>query len=196
MGKIKYLDRIEEFIYRTKVFTVKDVKRFLVSNHANPDYAYTILHILKKRGKIHRIIKGYYSKYDDPMVITYCIKPSYIGLENALSLHGLWEQETNVILITPRRLRGGVREVVGTNVVVHHISKKHFFGYEYIDYYDLKIPVSDTEKTFIDWIYYYDWIDDDLLRVFSKKMNKKKVKEYLKSYDKKFARKVLGLLHR
>ena len=111
------------------------------------------------------------------MVITYCIKPSYIGLENALSLHGLWEQETNVILITPRRLRFGVREVLGANVVIHHISKEHFFGYEYMDYYDLKIPVSDTEKTFIDWIYYYDEIDKDLLELFDKKINRK----YLKS---------------
>ena len=196
MGKIKHLDRIEEFIDKTKAFSVKDIKRFLISNRANPNYAYTILHILKKKGKIYRIVKGYYSKYDDPMVITYCIKPSYIGLENALSLHGLWEQETNVILITPRRLRFGIRKVLGANVVIHHISKEHFFGYEYMDYYDLKIPVSDTEKTFIDWIYYYDEIDKDLLELFDKKINRKRLKEYLKNYDNRFAKKVQDILSR
>jgi len=194
MGKIKYLNEVKTFILKGKAFNVKDIKRFLISKHANPDYAYSIIHNMMKKGHIHRITKGYYSRFDDPMIITYCIKPSYIGLENALSIHGLWEQESNVVLITPRRIRFGIRKIFNTNVIIHHINKKYFFGYDYIDYYDLKIPVSDTEKTFIDWIYYHNKMNIKLLNDFIDKIDRKKLNKYLKNYDKKFAEKVQSVL--
>ncbi len=194
MGKIKYLKDVENFINSNKVFNVKDVKRILLSRKANPNYAYFLLSNLVKKGKIYRVTQGYYSKYEDPMVFSYCIKPSYIGLETALSLHGLWEQETNVVLITPRRVRTGARKILNTNIIIHSIDKNKFFGYDYIDYYEFKIPVSDIEKTFIDWIFYNKYLDENLLNNFKKKIKIKKLKEYLKNYDKRFVKKVLGIL--
>ena len=194
MGKVKYLNEIEKFINKCIVFEAKDIKRFLISKKANPSYAYTILHNMAKKKKINRIVKGYYSKHDDPFLAAYCIKPSYIGLESALSLHGLWEQETNVVLITPRRVRSGLRKVLNANVVVHYSDKKFFFGYEYTDYYDLKLPVSDLEKTFIDLAFYNKFLDKNLLKAFRKKIDYKKLKQYLNSYDKRFANRALALL--
>ncbi|MBD3248775.1 hypothetical protein GF336_01905 [Candidatus Woesearchaeota archaeon] len=194
MGKIKYTREIEEFIDKNKIFSVKDIKMLLASKNANTDYAYLLLHNLVKKGKLNRITKGYYSRYDDPMLIAYCIKPSYIGLENALSLHGLWEQETNVVLITPRKVRQNIRKVLGTNAVIHNIPGEYFFGYNYIDYYDLKIPVSDIEKTFIDLIFYKKYMDKELTRTFKKKIDSKRLKRYLKPYNKKIKDKVRDII--
>ena len=191
MGKIKYLKEIKEFINKTTIFKIRDIKNILLAKKANQKYAYLILTNLLKKGKINKITKGCYSKHTDPMIITYCIKPSYIGLETALSLHNLWEQETNTVLLTPRRLRYGLRTVLDTNIIIHHINKKYFFGYDYIDYYDLKIPVSDIEKTFIDWIVYKKPLNKELLKNFQKKKNKKKLKKNLKKNNKKTAKKVL-----
>jgi predicted transcriptional regulator of viral defense system len=190
MGKIKYLREIEEFISKSKVFTVKDIKRLILLKKANPDYAYLMLHNMAKRGNINRVINGYYSKYDDPMLITYCIKPSYIGLESALSIHGLWEQETNAVLLTPLRVRSGIRQVLGANIVVHSLNKKYFFGFDYVDYYEFKIPLSDIEKTFIDMIFYGHYMGDDLLKVFKKKLDRNKLEGYLKHYGNRFVNKV------
>jgi len=194
MGKIKYLTDIENFIDKNKVFCIKDIQRFLMSKKANPKYAYLLLHNMAKKRKINRVIKGYYTKYDDPMLIAYCIKPSYVGLESALSLYGMWEQESNVVLVTPRRVRYGVRNVFKTNVVIRPIAKEYFFGYDYVDYYDLKIPVSDIEKTFIDLVFYKSYIDKNLLRIFKRKMNTEKLKEYLKHYNKRFIDRVERIL--
>ena len=195
MGKIKYLKEINEFIDNNIVFNIRDVEAILISRKANPNYARLLLHNLEKKSEIKRIIKGFYTKYDDPTLITFCIKPSYIGLEAALSFHGIWEQETNVVLLTPRRVRTGIRSIFNTNIVIHSINKKHFFGFNYVDYYDFKIPISDIEKTFIDWMYYNKPLTKDILNNFKKKIKKKKLISYLKNYDKKFANKVLSTLN-
>jgi len=190
MGKIKHLKKIEEFIEKSAVFNIRDIKKLV----PNPDYANLLLHNMVKKGKINRLLKGYYSKFDDPHLIAYCIKPSYIGLESALSLHNLWEQETNVVLLTIRRVRSGIRKVQDANVVVKQINPNHFFGFEHINYYDFRINVSDIEKTLIDLVFYKKYIDQDLITEFRKKVNLKKLKGYLKNYDNEFADKVKNLL--
>ncbi|RLE45672.1 hypothetical protein DRJ22_03855 [Candidatus Woesearchaeota archaeon] len=185
MGKIKYLKEIKAFINKTIVFSISDIKKILQEKKANPSYANLLITNLIKKNEIKRVTRGYYSKYSDPTVLAYCIKPSYIGLETALSIHDLWTQETNVVLLTPKRIRYGLRKILDSNVVVHHLSKKFFFGYEYIDYYDLKIPVSNIEKTFIDWIMYRKPLTKELEENFKKRINKKKLRAYLKKYNKK-----------
>ena len=39
-------------------------------------------------------------------------------------------------------------------VFVHHIPARYFLGFDIISYGELKIPVSDPEKTPIDLFYY------------------------------------------
>ncbi|EQD66731.1 transcriptional regulator, partial [mine drainage metagenome] len=78
--------------------------------------------------------------------------PFYYGLEDALSLRGFWEQETNPVIITPRKVRNGVRQFDSRNYVVRRIDRKMFFGYTFVNYEEFYIPVSDTEKTLIDLI--------------------------------------------
>ena len=56
------------------------------------------------------------------------------------------------------------------------------FGIEYKSINNYYFPYSDIEKTFIDMIYYKQHIDKETLKEFKKRINKKKLKSYLKKY--------------
>jgi predicted transcriptional regulator of viral defense system len=189
MGQMKMTDKIKEYARRTQVFDTKSVIRLV----GNENYAYLLLNHLVKRGEIKRLTKGYYTIHDDPSLIVYCLKPAYLGLQDAMSLHDLWNQETVPVVLTTRRIRPGVRKVMGNNVIIRRISAKHFFGYDHFRKGELMLPVSDIEKTFIDMAY-FGYTERERLRGFTGRMDIKKLMGYLKKYDKKFASKVIGLI--
>ncbi|MEM3404117.1 MAG: hypothetical protein QXJ17_06260 [Nitrososphaeria archaeon] len=186
MGKIIHIDKIRAYIKDTIVFRSKDIEVLT----KNGEYSHLILHKLAKKGEIKRVVKGWYSRYDDPIVTVFCFKPSYIGLQEALSLQGLWEQETNVTIITPLRVRTGIRNVLESNIVLHSIDKRYFFGYEYLKYGDFFIPVSDIEKTLIDLIYFNEIPDKEIIRELRKKIDKKKLQKYLIKYSQKARKRI------
>src|SRR3989338_1780177 len=130
MGKMKYLSDVKQFFKKTPVVSTRDI-RLIIKNNS---YAYLLVHNLIKTGEIRRIKKGFYTLYDDPMVSVFCFKPAYIGLQNALSIHNIWEQETNVVIITARKVRTEIKEILGNNIVVHRIKPKLLFGYDLIKY--------------------------------------------------------------
>lgn len=189
MGKIIHINKIREFIKSVPVFRVRDIE-LLVGNR---NYTHLILHKLTKKGEIKRVAKGWYSLYDDPIVSVFCFKPAYIGLQEALSLHNLWEQETNVVIITTKKVRVGIRELLGNNVILRTIEPKYFFGFDLIKYESLFVPVSDIEKTLIDFVYFKESLARETLREIIKRMNKQKLIEYLKKYPSKFKQKVRKL---
>jgi predicted transcriptional regulator of viral defense system len=158
------------------------------------NYTYLLLHNLLKRGEIKRVTKGWYSQHDDPIVSVFCFKPAYIGLQEALSFHGLWEQETAVVLVTTQKARVGVRKVLESNVILRRINRKYFFGFDYLKYGDFFVPISDVEKTLIDLIYFNEIPGKDVLREIKKRMDKKKLEEYLESYPIQFKAKVHRLI--
>jgi predicted transcriptional regulator of viral defense system len=189
MGKIIHINKIREFIKSVPVFRVRDIE-LLVGNR---NYAHLILHKLTKKGEIKRVVKGWYSLHDDPIVSVFCFKPAYVGLQEALSLHNLWEQETNVVVITTKKVRGGIREILGNNVILRTIEPKYFFGFDLIKYENFFVPVSDIEKTLIDFVYFKESLARETLREIIKRMNKQKLIEYLKKYPSKFKQKVRKL---
>lgn len=191
MGRIVYLNKLREFLKKTPVFRAKDVELVV----KNRNYSYLALHNLVKRGEIRRVTKGWYSIYDDPIVSVFCFKPAYIGLQEALSLHKLWEQETNVIIVTARKVRTGIREFLGNNVILHKIDQKYFFGFDYVKYGDLFIPVSDMEKTLIDLIYFNEIPGEDIIKEIKRKIEKEKLKKYLKKYTPEFRKRFVGLVN-
>ena len=182
MGKIKYIKDIRVFFKKNKVVDINSLKKII-----QKDYIYLMLNNMIKKKEIKRITKGYYTLYEDPILIVFCFKPAYIGLEHALSMHNLWEQETNPVIITTNKIRPGIRKVFENNVILRRISSKYFFGIDYIKEGDLYLPVSDIEKTFIDMIYFRKKIDKELLKRFRKKIDKKKLKFYLSKYPKRIS---------
>jgi predicted transcriptional regulator of viral defense system len=190
MGKIKYSDKIQEFIQKTPALRARDVEIII----KNKRYAHIFLHNLRKKGGIKRITKGWYSMSDDPVVSVFCFKPSYIGLQDALSIHNLWEQETNTVIVTTRKVRVGARKIMDNNVILHRIAGKYFFGFDYMKYDNFFIPVSDVEKTLIDLVYFNEIPDKKVLQEIRKKMDGTRLKKYLSRYPPKFKGKIAKLV--
>jgi predicted transcriptional regulator of viral defense system len=186
---MKYMEKVREYLKNTSVANINSIALLV----GNKNYTYVLLNNLLKKGYINRIEKGYYTMHEDPSLIVYCLKPAYLGLQDAVSFHGLWEQETCPIVITTRKVRTGVRKVFGHNVVIRRILPKYFFGYDYYKYGDFVFPVSDVEKTFIDLVYFRE-IKSELAKEFKKKINFKNLTLYLKKYPDSFRCKVLSRL--
>jgi predicted transcriptional regulator of viral defense system len=185
----KYIDRVREYLRRTPVANMSSISALLPSRN----YAHTVVSYLLRRGEMRKITKGYYTVHEDPSLLVYCMRPAYLGLQDAMSFHDLWEQETNPIIITARKVRTGVREVLGQNVWVRRISPEYFFGYEHLPSGEFLLPVSDVEKTLIDMVYFGE-LRADMVEGFRGRIDRKRLETYLKRYEKKFRERVLSTL--
>jgi predicted transcriptional regulator of viral defense system len=192
MGKIKYIKKIRKFFRDNPVVGISSLKKFL--GQRRNDYVYLIVNGLLKKREIKRITKGYYTIYEDPSLAVFCFKPAYLGLQDALSAHNLWEQETNPIIITSKKTRRGVRKVFAHNLILRNINSRYFFGFEYKKQGDFYFPYSDTEKTLIDMIYFRQPLDEETRKNIIKKFDRKKLNIYLKKYPSKFRNKVLSFV--
>ncbi|MBI2666627.1 hypothetical protein HYX13_03375 [Candidatus Woesearchaeota archaeon] len=180
MGKIKYLTKVRDFLQKTPVAHISSLKKIVGRNST---YISLLLNSLVKRKEVYRLTKGWYAVRDDPSLAVFCFKPAYLGLQEALSIHGLWEQETNAIVLTTKTVREGKRMVFGAPVFLQRIPKELFFGVIYVSSGEYYLPVSDVEKTLIDMVYFAQPIDKELLKEFKKRVDKKKLNEYLKMVD-------------
>lgn len=192
MGQVKHITKIREFLKRTPVVHIQSIRNII----GNSAYADLLLHQMRKKKEVYRITKGWYSLSDDPTLAVFCFKPSYLGLQDALSIHGLWEQESNPVIMTTRIVREGVRTINGSNVILKRIPPALFFGIEQRKYGSYYVPVSDIEKTFLDMIHFRQPIDRETLRLFKKRMDRKKLDRYGKRYPLDVRKKVMKMMER
>jgi predicted transcriptional regulator of viral defense system len=190
MGKIKYMRDIREFFKRTPVVSSRDIAVFT----KNRQYAHLLVSNLIKKGEIKRIVKGFYTIHEDPTISVFCFKPAYIGLQDALSIHGIWEQETNVVIVTAQKVKRSMIKVFDSRVILHRINPKYLFGYDVVRYGEFYIPVSDVEKTFIDLIYFNEIPDKKTIRALKKRLDQKKLKQYLRPYPQRLRKRILKML--
>ena len=181
------MKEVRKYIEKTPYFTINDIKRIV----GDREYTYLILNILVKRGEIFRLARGFYSKYDDPSLIVNYFKPAYLGLQDAMSYLNLWEQETITIVITVKKVRQGIRKVLGNNVLVKRIKPKYFFGFNLLKISDFYLPISNKEKTFIDLIYFREWRRE--YGKYFRGLDLKILKEYAKKYPKRIKNKILKI---
>jgi predicted transcriptional regulator of viral defense system len=161
---------------------------------ASRGYVSLILSNLVKKGGLNRIGRGVYTFLNDSSASGFAFSPFYYGLQDALSIRGIWEQETNPVIITPRKTRQGTRQVMGTNVIVRRISPKMFFGYDIVQYHGIAVPVSDLEKTVIDFVCFREPIHPDVILEMKKRLRKDVLESYLKKVNWKTRKTVENLL--
>ncbi len=177
---MKHLRKFREQFRSRLAFTINDVKKVLSKNGITRDYLYVLIHNLIKKGEIKRIRNGVYTMAEDMMVVGFAFPPFYYGLQEALSLRKLWEQETNPVIITARKIRSGTRTFLGNNYVIKRIDRKMLFGYEMVRYYDSWIPVSDVEKTLIDFVYFKQRLPEETVEELRKNIRKDVMVSHLK----------------
>jgi predicted transcriptional regulator of viral defense system len=196
MGAKKHLDKIEELFKQSPVVSFDSISRIIKDGRKKSEYAKQLIMNLISQGKIKRLTKGFYAAQDNPELIVFCFKPSYLGLQDALSVHNLWEQETIPIIISPRKIRSGLRSVNGSNVLIRRLDRKYFFGFEYMDNGKNYLPYSDIEKTFIDLAYFKEKISEEALKNIKERMDKKKLEKYLKEYPARIRKRIIRELNK
>lgn len=193
---MKYLKFVRENFNdpRFPVFRTSDLRASLGLKGITETYLNRMLNYLSDRGEVKRITKGIYTFHDDIVVVGFAYAPFYYGLENALTIRGLWDQNTNPIVMTWRNVRIGARKFGDGNYTLQRISKREFFGSELVRHYDFWIPVSDYEKTLIDFVRFGHHMGSGVLSELSRSIDKDKLDRYLKAYDADLGKKVRGCL--
>ena len=182
---------IREYFSKRPFFRARDV---VAATGAKKGYVSLVLSSLVKKGELNRIGRGVYTFINDSSAAGFAFSPFYYGLQDALSIRGIWEQETNPVIIPPRKVRQGTRQAMGTNVMVRRISPKMFFGYGIVQYHGMAVPVSDLEKTLVDFAYFKEPVYPDVLLEMKKRLRKDVLEDYLKKVNWKTRKSVENLL--
>ncbi len=182
MPRTKYGSLLEE-LEKASAFSLKSLERRL-----GKSYAKTFVHNLRKKGKIITLIKGWYTFRKSPEIITIPLGEAYIGLGSAASIHGAWNQASNLDVLTtaaPRKVSVGERIIAGRKVIIRRIDKIMYFGYESIrlNETDDWIKISDPEKTLIDMIYYNYPFFEDIFPGLIKIIDRGKLSSYIKKME-------------
>lgn len=193
MGKQIYQEQVAELFRKSPVVDYKSIGRIVKSRSNSEQYAKQLIRNLVLSKKIKRLAKGDYTVYNDTSLAVFCFK-GYLGLQDALSIYNLWEQETIPVIITAKKVRQGIRKIMGSNVLIRRLDKKYLFGFDYIKHENFYLPYSDIEKTFIDLIYFRQKINQETLENIKGKINRVKLEKYLKVYPKRISKKVLIVL--
>jgi len=191
---MKYVKDVRERFRGAPAFTISDLKISLGRKGISAGYLRLLVHNLLAKGELKRVSRGVYTFRSDVQVVGFGFRPFYYGLQDALSLRNLWEQETNPVVITPRRVRSGVKSFQGANYVVKRIRRGMFFGFEMVKYDDFWIPVSDVEKTLIDFAYFRQPLGAEAIAEIRQRLDKQKLKEYLKRCPPRVKARVSELL--
>ncbi len=193
---MKYMKEfLQEFTKKT-AFTIKDIRIFLNRKNISKNYSYVFVHNLLKSGRMKQINRGVYTFKEEIEIVGFAYSPFYYGLQEALSLRNLWEQETNPVVLTPKKIRNGRKTFLDRNYIVRRINRRMFFGFEMIRYYDFWIPVSDVEKTLIDLVYFREPISKEVLEEIKNGMRPNVLKEYLGKCPKYISKRVMRLLEK
>jgi predicted transcriptional regulator of viral defense system len=193
---MKYMDSVVNIFDRDAypVFSINDVKTVLKQKQIGTGYLHLMLHNMLLKKRIARITRGMYTFHDDAVVAGFAFAPFYYGLESALWLIGISGQGTNYVVMTSRNVRTGTRSFKGRNYRINRVKGNQMFGYGLLKYGKFWIPVSDLEKTIIDMLYFNNHIDEELWPDILRRLEMKKLKEYLKGYKPEFRNRVLELV--
>ncbi len=194
MGKQKYLNDVMALFARSPVVSYSTIRRIVHHRKKVKQYVKQLVHNLVATGRIKKLAKGCYTSFDDPALAVFCYSPAYLGLQDALSFHDLWEQEAIPVIITASKARPGLRSVLGKNVLVRRIESRYIFGIQYAKQEAVALPYSDLEKTFIDMLYFKEKMSEELLEAFKQRLNRGKLEAYLKHYPKRLRKRIAKYL--
>jgi len=184
MGKQKYQKQIEALFNKSPIVSYSSIER-IIRQKKNTNYTKQLVRNLILKDKIRKLSKGVYTSRNTPQLAVLSFKPSYLGLQDALSFHNLWEQETIPVIITSRKIRSGIRSIMGSNILIRKIDPKLLFGFDYLSDGEIYLPYSDIEKTLIDMVYFKEKLSEEAQNNIIRTINKKKLESYLKHYPKR-----------
>ena len=142
---------------RKSIFALSDVVKVLDCSY---EHAKVIVERLAKKKWIVRIIKGRYlivpltagvrgDHTEHEFIVATFFEPCYIAYWTALNYYGFTEQVPNkIFVVTRKRIRD--KEILGVKFKFVNISEKKFFGFNDISISNVRVKISDKEKTIVD----------------------------------------------
>ena len=181
-----------------KTFTFNDAKMALRDRHRNiSDKTIQVTLSRMAAGKrICSLTKGVYSLEKRDEIVGFAFTPFYYGGLAALMIRDMIDDQVKMEIMTTHRVKVSLMAVFGgsSTVVLHHIPRKYYFGFEDLKYGDIVVPVSDPEKTLIDLFYYRVRLAIQDYSELLRAVNTKKLVRYLKVYNKRTARIVMEFI--
>lgn len=161
----------------------------------------------QKQGYISKLKKGYYFFNDqvkdiNPKEISFFIyQPSYISLETALSSYGLIPEMVYSHTAVTTKTNRKINNYFG-NFSYRHLHPRLFFAYKSISLKNGKYLIAEPEKALLDFFYLNlgRINDENDIKEFRfnfqeiKKIDKKKIKKYLREFRIKKLDKMINLL--
>jgi predicted transcriptional regulator of viral defense system len=180
-------DEITSAFKDFKTFTFKDVRILLSERHrdiSDTTIRVTLSRMTKKR-KIYKVMKGVFSLQEREEVSGFAFTPFYYGGLSALMIRNLIDDQVKMEIMTTRVVKRSLTQIYGgmTRIILHHIPKKYYFGFEDVKYGYGKVPVSDSEKTLIDLFYYKSRLSMSDYAELLKHIKPHKLRDYLRAYD-------------
>jgi hypothetical protein len=170
-----------------KTFTFNDVRIALRDRHNNisdKTIQVTLSRMAKSKG-IYPVIKGVFSLERKDEIVGFAFAPFYYGGLAALMIRDLVDNQVKMEIMTTRRVKKSFITVYNgdSKVILHHIPKKYYFGFEDLKYGNIVVPVSNPEKTLIDMFYYKEKLSPHDYEGIVKGIRKEILEEYLTYYD-------------
>ncbi|MDE1823409.1 MAG: hypothetical protein KGH50_03730, partial [Candidatus Micrarchaeota archaeon] len=135
--------------------------------------------------RIYRIVKGVFSLQRRDEFAGFAFTPFYYGGLAALMIRDLIDDQVRMEVMTTRPVKRSFLGIYGGSIriVLHHIPRKYYFGFEDVKYGNIIVPVSDPEKTLIDLFYYKRRMSVQDYAELLKRIKPRKLRGYLKAYD-------------
>lgn len=175
---MKYEKEFLTLFSKQLLFTSSDATRVLERLGATKSYSMLFLHNLVKNNKITRLKKGVYTYQKSEPLVGFAFRPFYYGMEYALTIRKIWTQQANPVIVTTTKANPGTRELLGTIAIVRRIDRSQFFGFEYVSYGGIFVPVSNPEKILLDLVYFQEKIDPETMVSLIRACDQKKLKRY------------------
>ncbi len=192
---MKYMQEFISYFHSKPAFSSFEARSFFSFREGPKGYHKTVISNLINSGRLLRITRGHYTFHEEVQFAGFAFMPFYYGLQDALSQRNLWEQETNSVIITPKKVRSGLRTFEGRNYIVRWIDRSMFFGFSLMKYGDLFIPVADPEKILIDMVYYREFIPEEAKTTLQDSIDRELLSEYLMKLSAPTKKRVLSFLN-
>ena len=124
---MKYMQEFISYFHSKPAFSSFEARNFFSFREGPKGYHKTVISNLLNSGRLHRITRGHYTFHEEVQFAGFAFMPFYHGLQDALSLINLWEQEMNPVIMTPRKVRSGLRTFERRNYIVRWIDRSMFF---------------------------------------------------------------------
>lgn len=179
-------------------FRIEDAFLFLRKRHRLSKKTLQVtLSRMAKSARLYRVSKGVFSFTKSAEVAGFAYAPFYYGGLSALMIRDLIDDQVRMEVMTTRAVRRNSSTAFGEiEILLHHLSREHYFGFDEVVYGNYAVPVSNPEKTLIDLFHYKIRLPLQEYGRLLRAVDAKKLDRYLRAYGSRTSTAVLSFFKR